>query len=488
MSNHENKEANSSTFIKRIFGYSMASWVNCLISFIATPITTALFLPAELGKINMFVSYINILIPFAYMGFDQAYVRFHNEPCGKNTAKSLFKLCLGISSMLSLAVIAVVFGIGKVLSNNIVGDYSIAIVAAICAYLFANVILRYTGLKARMENNIVDYFIQSISLTVITKLSFVIVALYNPVGEVAIVFKSGLLLACALIFGLRAYVNCKRDVIDKSKQTLTELSRFAIPLFPTVFLVMLNTSLAQIFLKKYVDYEAIGIYSNAGTIAAIITILQSGLNTFWTPFVYEYYNQRDKIQRMHHMVSFALIAFALLLITCKDLVYYILVDKQYWASKLIMPMLLISPVCITISETLGLGIELSKKTYLKLPVYSVNIVVNVVSCVVLIPQFGLLGAAMANALASLSMLIVKTIIGERFYKCSNNYIKLIIGMSLLVAVAAVNYFYKGQWVGNLVSASVLLVLFFVYRVTVKELFSVVKHLLKDWSNKWSKHK
>ena len=73
--------------------------------------------------------------------------------------------------------------------------------------------LRYTGLKARMENNIMDYFIQSASLTVITKLSFVAVALYDAKSEIAIVFKSVLLFFCALVFGVRASVNCRRDKI-----------------------------------------------------------------------------------------------------------------------------------------------------------------------------------------------------------------------------------------------------------------------------------
>lgn len=482
------KESISNSFIKRIFGFSMASWVNCLISFIATPITTALFAPSELGKINLFVSYINILVPFAYMGFDQAYVRFCNEPCGKNTAKSLFRLCLHISLILSAAVVAVIVGFGKRLSYNIVGNYSFAIVIAFCVYFLATVLLRYTGLKARMENNVKDYFVQAVSSTTIMKLSFAIVALQYPKGEIAIIFKAALLFFCALFFGVRAYIKCKGDKCDSSKPVMTELSRFAIPLFPTVFLSMLNTSLPQVFLKRFVDYEAIGIYSNAGTIAGIITILQSGLNTFWTPFVYEYYKQREKIQKMHRMVSFVLIAFALVLIVCKDLVYYILVDKQYWASKLIMPMMLISPVCVTIAETLGMGIELSKKTYLKLPVYCVNIAVNVGACVILIPQFGMVGAAIASALAALSMLIVKTIIGERFYKCSDNYTALVLGMAILLAVSAIGCVAQARWIGTIAAWVAILALCLVYRRTLKELIAVVKGLIEGWLGKRNAHK
>ena len=35
----------SQTFIDRVVGFSLASWINCIISVIATPITTAVFPP-----------------------------------------------------------------------------------------------------------------------------------------------------------------------------------------------------------------------------------------------------------------------------------------------------------------------------------------------------------------------------------------------------------------------------------------------------------
>lgn len=479
MSQNEVGGSSSKTFLKRIFGFSMASWVNCLISLFSTPITTALFLPAELGKVNLFISYINILVPFAYMGFDQAYVRFHKEPPGKNTDKSLFKLCFIISMLLAAAVSVVVMLFWKPFSENIIGYGSLLIAFSLVVYLFAFVILRYTNLKARMENNIWSFFFQSVATTVVIKLSFVAVALVHPSAAPAIVFRSCLLLVVAAVFLLIALLSCRRHKTDVSLPVVKEMSKYAIPLFPTIFLVMLNTSLAQIFLENFVDYTSIGIFSNAVTIAGIITIVQSGLNTFWTPFVYEYYEQKQKLQKMHHIIAFLLIALALGMIFCKDLIYLFLVNKQYWASKAIMPLLLFSPVCETISETLGLGIELSKKTYLKLPVYVINILVNVASCLLLIPRFGIFGAALANALASLSMLVAKSVIGERFYRCSDSYYRLIISMTVLMTVAVANYFLASSYLIYIITAGAILILCVLYQKTLRLLVRTVWRMVRE---------
>lgn len=429
-------------FVSRIFGFSMASWVNCLISLIATPITTALFVPEELGKVNMLLSYANIVVPFVYMGFDQAYVRFYNEPVGKNSCSSMFKLCLVASGILMLPVVMVTLIFWQSLSVGIIGYASFWIYVCLVLYVFATMLMRYANLKARMDNNIWLFFTQSVLSTIIIKISFAGVALIKPAAEYAIFFRSALLFLAGMIFAVGALKKCGKDPVDYEKETLKEVLRYGLPLFPMVFVVMLNTSLSQLILKNYMEYEMIGIYSNAVTMASIITIIQSGLNTFWTPFVYEYRADPSKIQKMHHIVSLVLILCGFGIIIFQDLIYLILVNQTYWASKAVMGLLMVSPISETISETLGLGIELSKKTYLKLPVYFISILVNILACLILIPKYGIIGAAIANAISSLTMLLIKSLIGEHYYRCSDNYRNLILCMALFIATAFFSCFYN----------------------------------------------
>lgn len=402
------------------------------------------------------------------MGFDQAYVRFYNEPCGKNDKFSLFKICTFITLLFFLIVALVVSFGWKYFSINIIGYPSFLISISLIIYLVATLFSRFCNLKSRMENNVKLFCFQSVVSTIITKISFVIVAIHAPKAELAIHTRSYLFIIAFALFYIYSYRQLNKHKADISKPVVKELARFAIPLFPTTFLVMLNASLALIILKYYVNYVQLGIYANAVSIAAIITIVQSGLNAFWTPFVYEYYKEPRKIQRMHHIFSFLMFLMAFCIIIFQDLIYYFLVDKEYWDSKSILAFLLISPVCDVLSETLGLGIELSKKTYLKLPVYIINILTNVLSCIILIPKIGILGAAIANAMASLSMLITRTVIGERYYRCSNNYVKLIISMIFLFGTGIINYYYhKYVYMFVIISLIAVLTLYFNEFLTLK---------------------
>lgn len=462
----------SRTFINRVIGFSLASWANCLITLVATPITTALFAPEELGKIALFVSYANILIPFIYFGYDQAYMRFYNEPIGTSTKEAMYKLCCNIMLLLSFFVSIVVLVFWKYFSTSIIGYPSIIITASLVLYVVASLFSRMCNLKSRMDNNVKLFCIQSIVSTIIIKVSFVVVVVMKPAAEYAIPARSILLFAVFVLFFLFSYRQC-RGVVDFSKETMTELSKFAVPLFPTIFLAMLSVSLSQIMLRRYVSFELMGIYANAITISSLISIVQFGLGSFWTPFVFEYYKDQKIIQKTQGIIVIVLLTMAFLLLMTQDLVYYILVDESYWGSKAIIAFLLISPVCDSLSETMGLGIELSKKTYLKLPVYIVSILVNVVGCITLIPRYGLLGAALAYAFTAISMLVVKSVVGEHYYRCCSNYFKLVVSMIILSVAGVINYFFHQYII--LYAVIALLCIILMYR---SEFFILLDNLKK----------
>ena len=65
MSNGKNEAVG---FLKKFVGFSVATWVGALLSFIVTPIATRVFDTAELGKINLFQTYITLLMYVGLLG------------------------------------------------------------------------------------------------------------------------------------------------------------------------------------------------------------------------------------------------------------------------------------------------------------------------------------------------------------------------------------------------------------------------------------
>lgn len=429
------------SFLKSFIGFSVSSWVGAGLSIISTPIVTRVFSTTEIGKINLFITIVNLFLNFTYLGIDQAYTRFYHEPPGKNDKNSFLSVCLMLTGLVVFIVAMGIFVSTKALSNTVLGYVTFIIPVSMIVSLFSNVILRFFNLSARMEKNALLFNIQAIAITLVSNVSYVAVALYKPTAENAIIFRSVLTLFIAGVFFAYSRKKVSLKNIDTSKEVIKTILFYALPICPATILSVMNNSIGQILMKTFVSYEAIGIYSNAVTIASIITIIQHGFSHFWSPFVYENYKTNQKqIIKVHHVSSFVMILFALCIIFCQDLIYTLLVGKAFWASKQIFPLLIISPVCYTISETLGIGVRISKKTFLNIPVYAINLVVNIGICLLLLPKIGVVGAALASAISSIAMLTVKSILGERTYRCSDNYFKVIVALLSLFITAMIHTF------------------------------------------------
>lgn len=411
----------------QILSAFIATFISAIINFISIPLVTKFFTQSEYGTISLFISYQNILLSIAYLGMDQSMSRFFFEPLGKNSSKSLSSICLGLS-FLGFIIISIFETINrKKFSYSIINEYAIWILFCSLIYILSQMILRYLNVISRLQKNAVGYAVQAVGITIVTKISYVLAALVNPTG------KYGIMVLCGSSFMLALLMLClkgKRSFglkVDASVSVLKELFKFGLPQIPVFLLNNANNSLPQLAMNIYVSREMIGIYANAISITSILIIVQNSVNVFWVPYVYENYKTEQKnIIKVHHCVSYLMFIATLLVCIFSDVIYFLLVDKSYWESKTILPLLLISPLCYTISETLGIGFKIAKKSYWNIVVYASSFMTNLGLCYLLIPRGGILGAACSVAISAVVMLILKAIIGEKYYRCTDSSNRLIV--------------------------------------------------------------
>ena len=143
-----------------------------------------------------------------------------------------------------------------------------------------------------------------------------------------------------------------------------------------MFLANVNTSLPKIFLNAYFDAGFVGVYTGCLTLVSIITLIQAGINVFWGPFVFENYKSQQRlIQSMHLVITFAIVFCGLGLLATQDIIYCLLGNK-YRMSQAFYGFLLCSPIYYTIGETVGIGINIKKKTYWNIVTTSVALISN----------------------------------------------------------------------------------------------------------------
>ena len=435
------KKKSAETFIKGLFGFSMSTWINCIIEFVSTPIVALFFAAEEFGKISMFLTYVDLFLAFSYLGLDQAFTRFYNEPTGKNDKKSLLTVCLSGAMISCVVITAIVFLMTERISIAILDEVNYLVPLCVSIGVFSQCVLRFFRLTSRMQKNSIMYTVQSVAVTWLKKISFIFIAFASATALPAIVTIAVCSIVVTVVFFFLRLPTDFSFKCDYSKKAITPILKYSTPLILVEVILKLNNKISTLVLNGYADKEMVGIYSFAVHIAAIISVIQQGFGAYWTPFVYENYKTSQKrIEKVHHTITFAMTCFGLLIVLFQYPIFLILSNGEYDTGRTIFSLLLIAPVCYTISETLGLGIHLSKKTYWHIFISAINIVLNVVLCVILVPRIGLLGAALSSAISAICNMILKTVIGERYYKCTSSYWRMIVSLVLLLSAGLISYF------------------------------------------------
>lgn len=465
------------SFITKFVGFSIATWVTFALSFIATPISTRLFDPDVHGKINIFSTYSNLIGLFVLLGLDQAYARFFNERPNNRSKGYLFTFCLSITYSFIFIFFVVSLPIRDWLSATLFDEQDNLLLGLLFISVFCSSTLRYLNLSYRMEQNIKMYTIQGILNAFVSKFLYICVGFWDPSYKPALIVLtiSHALLAVSYVFIQKSRFEW---IKEWDRKFSSEMFHFAIPLIPVSVLSWANSSIPQIVMQKTMDYFSIGIFTSAMGLANMILMIQAGFNTFWVPYTYENYKtQTGQFFKVHRYLVCVLTLFALLLVCSQDIVFLLLGEK-YRAAKAFFPFLILGPTCYVIGEVAGVGINISKKTYLNLYVFAGSIIVNIILCLFMRIPFGVAGIAMATSVAAITSMVIKTVLGEHHYKVVTTYKYILFCVVAILFSSVFTLWVESIGIRLGLCIGVLLLSCLFFRLEIKELYKVGLSFIK----------
>lgn len=456
------------SFIKKFVGFSLVTWVSFALSFITAPISTRLFIPEVLGKINIFNTYSNLFGILILIGLDQAFARFYLERPNDRSKGYLFTYCFGITYALLLVFVILSLPIRSFLSQELFEENDNLLLYLFFFSVFCSSTLRYLNLSYRMEQNIKMYTIQGVLMTLVSKVFYLGVGFWDPSYKPALIALtiSHIILAILFLFIQRDRFERIRDY---DKVFSSEMLKYAIPLIPVSVLMWANTSIPQIVMQKTMDFRSIGIFTSAVALANVILVIQAGFNTFWVPYTYENYKtQTGQFYKVHRYLLCVLTICSLLLVLFQDVVFLLLGEK-YREAKSFFPFLMLAPVCYIIGETTGMGIDISKKTYYNIAVFGGSVLVNILLCLGLRIHFGVIGIAMAVAFAGITAMWLKTFIGQKFYRAVNSYRYVHLTVMLIIISAFITMLVQSTQIRIASLFFIFVLALLLFRKEIKEL-------------------
>lgn len=391
--------------IRRASAYLVGAVGAAAIGFVNTPFLTRALSASEYAVYGLLTSFISFVTTLAYLGYDEAYMRFYHER-GEPLGRYLIR-CVRPPLVMGLAVAIFLLEPSGSLAHIVFGEGIQPIFLLGCSlYLLLGIMQRFFMLTARMEEMTVSYATADIVARLVPLV--LIVLGWATVGSVNLAWVAAYLalgsLAAILVVTpalKRAVVSGRELELDSEGLSSRSLLQYGLPLAINNTLVFLVPFLERLLLKGLLGQELLGVYSSAAVFATIIGLLSVSINNVWMPFAFKHYKD-DDFDRMFGAVGVGVCL--LLAVVCSICIagrklLIMILGASFWGAAAIAPDILFGACLVIAGNIFSIGINLSGKS-------GYNIIAPVVQCLalplllcLLVPEFGLVGAGASSLLA-----------------------------------------------------------------------------------------
>ncbi|HWG56387.1 MAG TPA: oligosaccharide flippase family protein [Gaiellaceae bacterium] len=232
-------------------------------------------------------------------------------------------------------------------------------------------------------------------------------------------------------------------VLAFAPQELRRMLAFGTPLVPAAVALWFVWFLDRIMLEKLSGLREVGEYAVANRIVAVLQIGVIGFSLAFWPFVLSLHSEdaRKEGEVRARSVAFLVagLAFAALVLTLFARELTAVVAPAYRDAHLAVGPLALGVVGHAVYAVVGAGIAIERRTPLFVAVTAAALGVNVVLNLVLIPPFGMVGAATATAAAFVALAAATYIVAQRIQPLEYPVLKLLAAVAAATALSAVAF-------------------------------------------------
>jgi len=432
------------------------------IGFLLLPLYTNYLTTTQYGLVALiytFIAFVNIL--FLY-GMDSAFLRFYALEEGDEGRKKVLSTALMMTLCTSGVFFLGLYIFSAPLSTVIFGRPQTAGLLRMAAgILFFDTLATMPYLLLRLEERsrrFVGYRFVNILLNL--GLNIYLVAHLN-MGVSGVLLSN--LIASGFSFFILLPVLWKKMTPRIFPHLAGELLKFGLPFIPSGLASMTMELIDRYMLRGMKGLEVVGIYNAGYKLGLFMLLVVMAFKFAWQPFFLKLGRDEERAKKSFAAVLTYFVltgGFFLLAVSffVDELVRFQLggltvFGPAFWSGTPIVPVILLAYVMMGIYLIFLPGIYLKKKTRY-VPLFTgLGATVNVLGNLILIPRWGIMGAAWATFAGYLVMALTLYIVVQRIYPVTYQYGRL----AKLIFVAVLIYLLR-VWFGEPALLRLLLLL------------------------------
>lgn len=469
--------------------YGISTILSRFLNFLLVPLYTNIFNEAANGIIANIYAYIAFLNIIYIYGMDVSFMKYSSLAASEEK-KDVFSTPF-ITVVLSSIALSIVFLLGQntfagilhlperlhYLIYSIVG---ILLFDALALIPFADLRLKKKALKFAL--------LKSLNISINLGLNLVLILGFD-LGIEGVIYSN--LAASVITFILLLpdiFANFKPSV---KKELLGKFFRFGIPYLPASIAAVLIQVVDRPILLNLTSEETLGVYQANYKLGIFMMLFVSMFQYAWQPFFLTNAKEKNAKEIFSKVLTIFVIIASGIWITLSLFVENIvkldlpggwnLVGENFWGGLEIVPVILLAYVFHGMYVNFQAGIYIEEKTKFFPVVTILGALANVISNLILIPAFGLMGAAYSTLLSYLIMAAGLNFFSQKYYKINYEYGKIFRVIFLIIATGIIYYFllYNGYLnlpIKLLMFAGFFVMLALLNVIKINEIRTVLKSL------------
>jgi O-antigen/teichoic acid export membrane protein len=433
--------------------YGLGGLVSRILAVLLLPLYTRYLTPSDYGKVETLIALTTVVGIFLRFGITSAFFRFYFDSPEPERRRLVLRTSFWFTMVMATVGLVAGVALSPEIAEVLFGSTDdTELVAASFVGLWAG--MNYEQLMSlfRVEERskaFVGANVANIFLTVGATLVLVVALDAGPIGVIVGNFTGTLLVYAALLGYRREQLGLQFD-----RGLLREMNRFGIPLMPTALFLWVTNFSDRIFLVKLSDTTEVGLYSVGVRISSAMVLLLTAFRLAWPAFAYSIEDEREARRTFAYVLTYLLllttwVATGLALLS-PWIVDWLAAPSFESASRVVGP-LAFAAVAFGGYVVVAIGVGRSRRTQFNWVVTGAAAAVNVVLNLLLIPPYGMMGAAVATIAAFTTMFAGMSWWAQRIYPVPYQWRRV-----LTAVVAGVALTVAGKLIGGGLPVALLL--------------------------------
>ena len=421
--------------------YGLGGLVSRIIAVLLLPLYTSYLTTADYGNVETLVALTAVLVTLLRAGISNAFFRFYfdsPEPdARRRVLRTAFWFTIATSTFGLVAGWILAPWIADVL--NLEGDDTATLVRAAFVGLWAQMNFEQLTALFRVEERSVAFVTASLANVAVTIAATVLLVVAYDQGALGVIvgnFTGTLAVYLALLGYRREQLGLQFD-----RELLRRMNRFGLPLVPSgLALWVLNFS-DRFFLARLAGQDDVGRYSIGVRIASAMVLLLVAFRTAWPAFAYSIEDDREARRTYGFVLTYLLFVACWLSLALGVLAPWIVRmlarDESFWPGADVVAPLAFAGAFWGAYTVVSIGIGRLKRTQFNWVITGSAALVNVALNLILIPRYGIEGAAASAVAAFAFMFVVMAVYAQRLYPVPYQWrrVAIVIGTAVALTVA-----------------------------------------------------